>query len=275
MKKVAVIGRGYVGKSVFNFFKDHFEVLFYDPNVEGSSTKEECNKCDLAVVCVPTPMAEDYSVDLSIVNATIDWLETPLILIKSTIPPTTTAGLISRTGKNIAFSPEMIGEGKYEVNWWQGHPHPSDMKLHYFHIIGGEKKVTRAIVQFFLKVGGPSKTYTQTDSLSAEIMKYTENIWGAMKVTWANEMYQCCENLGADWAVVRELWALDGRVDKMHTAVFEDNRGWSGKCYPKDLVGFIKFMQKISYEPELLKEIVRTNARFSSKEDMKKLSKGL
>src|SRR5574343_246983 len=108
MKKVAIIGLGYVGKSVFNFFKDHFDVVFYDPSNTESNTKEECNKADLAVVCVPTPMAEDHSVDLSIVNTTIDWLQTPLILIKSTIPPTTTVGLISRTGKNIAFSPEFI-----------------------------------------------------------------------------------------------------------------------------------------------------------------------
>jgi UDPglucose 6-dehydrogenase len=261
MKKVCVIGYGYVGKSVFNFFKDHFETFFYDPNNELSSTKEECNKCDLAVVCVPTPMAEDYSVDLSIVNNTIDWLNTPLILIKSTIPPTTTAGLISRTGKNIAFSPEFIGEGKYVVQWWKdkGYPHPTDMKYHDFQIFGGNRETTKGILEFFKKVLGPEAKYIQTDSTTAEVCKYMENSWGYTKVMFCNEFRDIAETFGVDYNELRELWLLDGRVERMHTAVFEWNRAVGGKCYPKDVNGIVEASKKAGYKPTLLEAVLRKN----------------
>ena len=83
--KIAIIGLGYVGNAMHSFFKDHYDVVFFDPAKKGSATKSEINDCDLGVVCVPTPMASDRSCDLSIVEETIGWLDTPLILLKSTV----------------------------------------------------------------------------------------------------------------------------------------------------------------------------------------------
>ncbi len=153
-KTVAIIGFGYVGKVLANFFRDHFTVLVYDPyleaipeqnthpNVSLTKDKEEINKVDLAVVSVPTPMADDASVDLSLIEETINWLSTPLILIKSTVPPGTVKNLVEKTGKNIAFSPEYVGESSYVTQWWKdkGYADPHDMKHHDFQIFGGKKE---------------------------------------------------------------------------------------------------------------------------------------
>ena len=266
-KKIAIIGYGYVGKAVENYFKDHFEVIIYDPNIVASNTQAECNKADLAVICVPTPMGEDKSVDISIVEESVAWLQTPLILIKSTIPPKTTEMLVEKYNKNICFSPEFIGEGKYVVQWWKdkNYPHPTDMKYHDFHIVGGKKAYE--VLEFFKKVSGPEPKYAATDSRTAELCKYMENSWGATKVTFCNEFALIAEAMGVEYDALRELWLLDGRVERMHTAVFKQSRGFGGKCFPKDVNGIVEQSKKNGYTPKLLESVLATN------DEIRKLNK--
>ncbi len=281
-KKVAIIGYGYVGKAVEKYFADHFEVVVYDPpymeaNSMGAelndggiiftSDKDNVNSCDLAVVCVPTPSSESGEVDLSYIDETFEWLNTPLTLIKSTVPPGTTAQLVAgeRTGnwinRKICFSPEYIGEGNYEVPYWKGYPHPTDMKKHSFQIIGGDMEAGAKISQFFMKVSGPDAKYRLTDSMTAELVKYMFNSWGATKVTFCNEFYNIAGALGVNYVELRELLLLDKRMEPMHTAVFEDNRGFGGKCFPKDVKGIVKRAEEAGYVPELLKEVLKSNDR--------------
>lgn len=88
MKKIAIIGHGVVGKGMEKLFKNRFEVVVYDKLTQPD--KEVVKGCDLAIVCVPTNMLEDGSCDTSNVEEVISWIDSPLILIKSTVPPTTT-----------------------------------------------------------------------------------------------------------------------------------------------------------------------------------------
>ena len=89
-----------------------------------------------------------------------------------------------------------------------------------------------------------------------------ENIYFATKVTFANEMRKVCEAFGADYWMVREGWALDPRVDPMHTAVFPQNPGFGGKCLPKDLNALISAAREVGYEAEFFQEVWRSNKRF-------------
>ncbi len=273
MDYIGIVGFGYVGYAVALLFADHFQVRIYDPfvkeddkrllhkNISLVTDKADIDGCDMVVVCVPTPMKETNEVDLSIIKETIDWLGSPLILIKSTVPPTTTKKLVEKTGKKIAFSPEFIGEGKYVVQWWKdrGYPHPTDMKYHDFQIFGGDRKVTVDVLQFFKKVLGPGVQYIQTDSVTAEMVKYMENSWGATKVIFCNEFARMAETFGVDYDELRELFLLDGRTERMHTAVFKDDRGFGGKCFPKDVNGIVKASEKAGFEPKLLKSVLRVN----------------
>lgn len=275
MKKIAVIGFGHVGKSMARFFQDHFRVFVYDPyvkkieenlysqNVLLENNKEIINECDLAVVCIPTPMNDDGSVDLSLINETIKWVDTPFILIKSTVPPGTTQNLVLKTGKKIAFSPEYIGESKYVIQWWKDKTqiHPTDIKFHDFQIFGGERKTTSEILQFFKKILGPGVIYSQTDSTTAEVTKYMENSWGATKVTFFNEFAKIAETFNVDYDELRELFLLDGRTERMHTAVFKDERGFRGKCLPKDVNGIVYASKKAGYNPELLDKVLKVNKK--------------
>jgi len=258
MKKIAIIGYGVVGKGMEKLFKDRFEIEIYDPQ-EFYADKEKVNKCDMAVICVPTPMGQNGYADTSIVEETVEWLETPLILIKSTIPPGTVDKLVDKTGKNINFSPEYMGESKYFTPFWK-YPDPEDARSHTFVIIGGQG--ASEVVNYFMKVMSVDTVYKLTSAVEAELTKYMENAFFATKVTFVNEFFQIAKAFGVDFKSLREGWLLDPRINRNHTLVFEDDLGFGGKCFPKDVNAIVKASEDKGYSPDLLKEVLKTNHKF-------------
>jgi nucleotide sugar dehydrogenase len=273
-KIVGIAGYGYVGKAVASFFKNHYEVRVYDPLPQSSddtlislsNEKKILDGADLIVICVPTPMKTDGACDTSMVEDSIASFNAPLFLIKSTIPPGTTKAIATANpGKKIAFSPEYIGEGNYAVPFWKGYPDPTDMKKHNFIILGGEKETTHKILQFFKRVMGTEVRYFQTDSTTAELCKYMENAFLATKVTFCNEFYDIASTFGVDYDELRELWLLDERIGRSHSTVFENARGFGGKCLPKDVSGIFESALKKNYTPALLKAVLEINKGYQSK----------
>jgi UDPglucose 6-dehydrogenase len=260
-KKIAVIGHGYVGQAVEKFFENHFDMVVVDPKYNTyEDDKLHANECDFAVVCVPTPMSDDGSVDLSFIETTFKWLATPLVLIKSTIPPGTTEMLRDKYNMVIGFSPEYIGEGNYFVPFWKDYPDPHDMTKHSFQIVGARfQEEARAILEYFQRVSGPEARYMTTDSTTAELCKYMENSYIGTKVTFVNEFKKMADAFGVDFGELRELWLLDGRVGRMYTSVFADAPGFGGKCLPKDINGIVKATEKVGYVPKLLKSVLAVN----------------
>lgn len=280
MKKIGIVGYGYVGKAIAQFFEGKFTLEVYDPNMEAwrdkaghifeISSKEDINDCDLAIVCVPTPMKEATGeVDISIIEDVFSWLKAPLIVIKSTIPPGTTSQLADKFNlrDKLVFSPEYIGEGGYPVPFWEGVPHPTDMKLHKTFIFGGNYTAVEKIIPFFAKVRGAFAEYRTTDSTTAELTKYMENAWIATKVTFCNEFYDIAKRLGVSYIELRELWLTDARVGKSHTIVYPDKRGFDGKCIPKDTNGIVNLMEvQYGYTPLLLDAVLKANNKFNKKQ---------
>ncbi len=273
-KRIGIVGYGYVGKAMAEFFRRHYDVRIFDPIFEGGepvlgvASKAEINACDLAVVCVPTPTAQDGgSCDTSIVEEVVGWLETPLILIKSTVAVGTTDRLIRETGKRVVFSPEYCGESSY----WTPYKFHTDVKETPFFTFGGTPADTSRCVDFFLKVAGPVKAYRQTTAAAAEMAKYMENTFYATKIAFCYEIAELCKHTGIDFNEVRELWLLDPRINPMHTAVFEENDApFGGKCLPKDLSGLINFGVERGYSPELLWEVMKTNSRIGGLRNLRR-----
>jgi len=270
--KIAIIGNGYVGKAMAGFFEDHYDLVVVDKLFAGdiSATRENGRKslftsdyanadgCDLVIVSLPTPPKEDGSCDTTLVENAIKTIDAPLFLIKSTIEPGTTDKLIESTGKRVVFSPEYCGESKY----WTEYKFHTDVKETPWFTFGGDSKDTEACVRFFIKVVGPTKTYHQTDALTAELSKYVENTFYAMKVTFCYEINELCERMGVDYYKLREAWLLDPRLNPMHTAVFqESDRPFGGKCFPKDVSAIARYAEKLGYSAELVNEILRSNER--------------
>lgn len=253
--RIHIIGYGYVGKAMARFFKRRYEVSIYDP---AQGYNERDNEADLAVICVPTESKEDGSCNTSIVEKTLDEIDNKLVLIKSTVPPNFLKKMSA--SDRVVFSPEYIGEGKYYTPPWK-YPHPTDIEKHHFHIFGGSDKAVSKMIDIFLPITGPHVEFFRYSIIEAGLIKYFENCWNAMKVTWANEMCEVCDNFGVDWNVLREGWAADSRVEKMHTAVFRNKRGYDGKCLPKDVKAFISFCEDRGYTPELMKQVDKSNEK--------------
>lgn len=279
-KIIGCIGFGYVGKAVVNLFSGHYKVKIWDPafpkdskdiyktvieqedSIEFVDNIEELNDCYLGVICAPTPSKEDGSCDTSMVEDAVKKLKTELILIKSTVTPGTTFKLWNDSDKRICFSPEFAGESKY----WSPYAFDTDMKAMPYVIIGGEdKKDSSAIIDLLVPILGPTKRYYQTDTKTAETVKYLENTFFAMKVTFLNEVRDICDALKVDFWEVRELWLNDPRVNPMHTAVFSDKRGFGGKCFPKDTKALYNASKEAGYVPTLIERMLERNEEFTSR----------
>ena len=277
MTQIAIIGYGYVGKGMQKIFPT---AVVYDPAHWETIDRGAVQKCDLAIVCVPTPptgMKEQavpdeqgsfLPVDTSIVEDVVAWLETPLILIKSTVPPGTVDRLTKKYNKAICFSPEYMGEGGYYMP--PQYVDPANPVQHPFVIVGGERESASKVMDIFIDALGPSKIYYTCSAVEAECIKYMENTWIAMKVTFVNEWKNICDRFGADYTMVREGWLLDSRMERMHTAVFKDRRGFGGKCLPKDLHGIVSAVRSEGYEPTLLQEVWYANQKMRGVEKEQK-----
>ena len=253
-----------MGKAFRKLVENHYEVVTYDPSVNSKYNKKLIDSCDLGVICVPTPPLEDGSCDTSVVEECVKKLNTPIILIKSTVTPGTTDKLAKKYKKKICFSPEFVGESKYF------HPYWKDMVESPYLIVGGKDDEASKIVAMHEVVMGPTKTYYRCTNLEAELIKYLENSFFATKVTFVNEFYDIVKAFGADWYRVREGWLLDPRINKMHTSVFwnnrsksaaSDTRGFGGKCYPKDVAAIVSAAKKNGYSPLLLTQVLKTNTK--------------
>lgn len=259
--RIAIIGYGYVGKAMYELFKNHYDVGVYDPylyNVPNRFDEGTVNDSDLAVICVPTPRGENGECNISIVNEVMEWIETPLVLLKSTVEIGTTRNIHNQHGVNIVFSPEYCGESSY---WTPYDFHTSVVETPFF-IFGGYSDDTSKMVDIFMPVCGPTKKYMQCSFEEAEFTKYMENSFFATKIAYCYEMYEICQETGIDWNTVRELWLLDPRINPMHTSIFHQNDyPFSGKCLPKDTSAIYEFAQKMGYNAKLLKEVLETNER--------------
>lgn len=161
--KVGIVGHGHVGKAQKRLFED---AVVYDTG-ENTGSPEAVNECEIAFVCVPTPLLEDGGCDVSVVESVVSWLETPLICIMSTVVPGTTGRLRRESGKRIVFQPEYVGETV---------DHPlADKSRRGFLILGGEREDTDRVVEVYKSVYNSIVRIMQTDSTTAEVIKYMEN----------------------------------------------------------------------------------------------------
>jgi UDPglucose 6-dehydrogenase len=249
--KVGVVGMGAVGTAIAAMFKDC--ATYDEPKVQGS--RAAINACDAAFVCVPTPSSDDGGCDTSIVEDVVSWIEAPTIIIRSTVGVGTSRRLAEKYKKDIVFQPEY---GPAET---PDHPF-NDLRNIRWIILGGPAKATARALRVWKSVYSSDVAVRRTTWEAAELAKYMENAYLAMKVTFCNEFFELATRLDVDYDELRELWLMDPRMGRSHTWVFPESRGFGGKCLPKDLSAAIRIAEDAGYEPGLLKQIERSNTSF-------------
>jgi len=250
---VLIVGFGHVGKQVARYFDDaHYVDIDGEIRHVSMETPQEGpagGGYDLGFICVPTPQLYDGRCDVSVVRqAMAKWGDQARYwCIKSTVVIGTTESL----GDNVCFSPEYYGETL-------GHP-LAEPSRETFVILGGPPVVTQAFAAAWTLVTNSCTRIYQTDARTAELCKLMENSWIAAKVSFCNQFFDLARLAGVDWHTLRELWLADPRVSRLHTYVYPGNRGWGGKCLPKDTANLCAWARELGDPAELMEMILAYN----------------
>ena len=238
--KVGVIGNGFVGEAQAFAFSPTTDLRIYDIDpLKSTHSKEQLDECDFIFVCVPTPMRKDGSQDTSYIDKVFDEaVEGPIYIIKSTILPGTTEILSEKYPTlNIIFSPEFLTERTAKL----------DMLTQARIVLGGEKELTSKVAELF-EQRFMNRHIIETDSKTAELIKYMNNSFFATKVSIMNEFKLLSDALGANWNDALYGFAADSRIGDSHLHVpGPDGRlGYGGTCFPKDVNALLKLAKKLN-----------------------------
>lgn len=267
-KKIGIVGIGMVGGALKRYFeKQGIEVLCYDKG-KNMGSLEEVNEADIVFVCVPTPFDKEKGFDSSFVEETCRNLQgEKVIVIKSTVVPGTTEKLQKKYPHHkFLFNPEFLTEITAE----------QDMSYPDRQIVGYTDRsynVAGEIMQL-LPLAPFERIMPATE---AEMVKYFGNTWFAVKVIFANQMYDLCDKIGLDYDRVMEAASADKRVGRSHLKVAHKGyKGYGGKCLPKDIRALIQFADKKGVDLQLHKKAEEINNRLMEEqgiEDPEKFSK--
>ncbi len=261
--QVGIVGQGFVGSAIREGLKDFYSVLTYDikPELRNcESLYHLVSKSDFVFVCLPTPMHKDGSCHTGIVEKAIsdinelcsaNNLDNKILIIKSTVPPGTTAYLDEKySSVSIVFSPEFLTEANSF----------DDFKNQSRIIVGGPRPSSSMVKTMFRKAF-PTIPIIKTSSTHAEMVKYFINCFLSTKVSFANEIYQVCEKLGVDYDKVAEYALYDDRLGKSHFSVPgpDGHFGYGGHCFPKDLSAMINVMSNFDISPSVLNAVKEKN----------------
>lgn len=252
MKKVGVIGNGFVGSAIVNGFALHAEVKVYDKSPELSiNSFEDTVNCDYIFICVPTPMGVGGECDLKIMDSVISGISreqknrSSINIIKSTVPPGTLEKYVEQYPKlRFVSNPEFLTERTASLDF-----------INAARIILGGDKIDTSKVALLYRDRFPYKKIIETNFATAQFVKYMCNCFFATKVSFMNEMFQAARKLNVNWNDARNGFISDGRIGNSHLDVpgHDGQLGFGGKCFPKDINSFITIFENIGVDPKILK----------------------
>lgn len=230
--KVGIIGCGFVGRAVHNIIVDDNEVFVHDPFKGFYGIDEILEETQACFICVPTPTINGKQ-DLKQLYATLNLLTDEeykgLIIIKSTVLPSNIKMIIdSYALLNIMVSPEFLN---------QFEPYYAQQK----HLIGVTNIEQAKVYRNIFNVSGYGHADVRTtDPVTAMMIKYVHNVYGSLKVTFFNEIYDVCEKEGINYReMLGGLFASTDHISETYTRIGSDGkRGFAGACFPKDSVAF-------------------------------------
>lgn len=274
MAKISIIGSGWVGTAVGRgFIELGHEVIFYDvvdkdlPNFTRD-LRHAVENSEVSFICVPTPTTRE-GIDLSYVEEAArgigevlaDKDDYHVVVVKSTVVPTTTESVVipileecsgKRAGDfGVCTNPEFMTE--IESSWTSDREFKRDFFTEDRIVIGEYDKRSGDVLE---EIYRPlNKPIFRTDLRTAEMIKYASNCMLATKISYWNEIFLLCKELGIDSHEVARIVSMDPRIGKYGSV---HGKAFGGKCLPKDLKAFIAFAEK--YRPlKLLKAVDEIN----------------
>ncbi|MGA2158894.1 MAG: UDP-glucose/GDP-mannose dehydrogenase family protein [Dehalococcoidia bacterium] len=211
-------------------------------------------EAEVVMVAVGTPSLPSGATDLSDVydiSAELQEAATgPLtVVMKSTVPPGTGMKLTKYfQGTPITYvsNPEFLREGQAIEDWH----HPSRI------VIGTNDSQAVALVQKLY--AGIDAPVIVADITSSELIKYASNAFLVTKISFINEIANCCEVVDADIEDVAKGIGLDPRIGPHFLRA---GLGYGGSCFPKDVRALDFCGMNSGYDFRLLKSTIEVNTK--------------
>ncbi|MCA1809042.1 MAG: hypothetical protein ABR497_01765 [Kiritimatiellia bacterium] len=273
MSTIGIIGYGFVGRSLEYGFVDYdrqrgFEpkhrVLIYDKYKPQHPLARVLKESEIIFSCLPTPYDESaLCVDLSIYDRVMADIcpkiagQGKVVVVKSTVIPGTTRRYADMYPQvPFAMNPEFLTEANYLQDFVNAD------RI----VIGADNDwVAQKLIDLY-RTCFASATIVRMSTTSAEIVKYQSNVLLAAKVALANVFYDLCLAQEVKYEDVRRAVALDKRIGPSHLDVTSE-RGFGGKCFPKDLGAVIGCCRDLKVDCRLLEEIHAYNLRIRKVRD--------
>jgi UDPglucose 6-dehydrogenase len=291
MKKIAVVGTGYVGlvtgtcfaetgnlvtcvdidekkvekmkKGKIPIYEPDLDILF-ERNIKANrlsfttSLEDGIREAEIIFLALPTPPGEDGSADLSYILGVADQLgkiiqDYKVIVDKSTVPVGTAEKVHAAIDKNAKTEFAVVSNPEFLREGFAVNDFMKPDRV----VIGTSderaKKIMESLYKPFVRQGNP--IYFM-DEKSAELTKYAANSFLATKITFMNEVANFCELVGAD-------------VDKVRIGIGSDNRigkrflfpgiGYGGSCFPKDVQALVKSGKENNFDFQILNAVMKVN----------------
>jgi GDP-mannose 6-dehydrogenase len=297
--RIGVFGLGYVGSvSAACLARDH-DVVGVDPNpvkvglvneakspvVEKgldalidkavksgrlkatSSARDAVAQTELSFVCVGTPSRPNGSLDLQYLERVCREIGEALatqktfhiVVIRSTVLPGTMRQLVIPTlekesgkkagdGFGVCSNPEFLREGTAVHDY----DHPPKTVIGKVDGVSGDK-----LASLFAKLDAP---LVITDVATAEMVKYVDNVWHALKVDFANEIGNICKAVGLDGHQVMDIFCKDTKLN-LSPYYLKPGFAFGGSCLPKDVRALTYCAKTLDLDLPILTSILASNDR--------------
>ena len=296
--KISVLGLGYVGAvSAGCLARDGHEVIGVDPErtkvdlINAGKTPiiekdigpiiaeqvaagrlrastelaDAVRRTDLALVCVGTPSLPNGGIDLRYVRRVCEQIGrtlathhgAPVIVMRSTMLPGTMREVVIPTlekfsGKRagdefgVCINPEFLREGTAVHDY----DHPPKTVIGEVSRASGE-----LLASVYARMPGPM---IRTDIETAEMVKYADNAWHALKVGFANEVGNLCKGVGVDAHKVMDIFCQDQKLN-LSPYYLKPGFAFGGSCLPKDVRALLYKAKTLDLSLPILSAILPSN----------------
>jgi GDP-mannose 6-dehydrogenase len=228
-------------------------------------TEAAVNDSEVSFVCVGTPSQVNGNLDLTHVRHVCEQIgralkekrERHTVVIRSTILPGTMRNVIipvleehSAKKAGIDFgvcnNPEFLREGSAV----------KDFRFPSKTVVGELDRTSGDLLaKLYANLDAPT---VRTDLETAEMIKYIDNSWHALKIGFANEIGVLCKSLSVDSYKAMEIFMMDTKLN-ISAAYLSPGFAFGGSCLPKDLRALAYAAKSRDVELPILKSILPSN----------------
>jgi GDP-mannose 6-dehydrogenase len=220
---------------------------------------------NISFICVGTPSKPNGSLDLKYIKKVIqeigkniaDKKTYHIIVVRSTILPGTTEDVIipileNESGKKagidfgVVFNPEFLRESSAVNDFFN----PARTV-----IVAVSKKDFDMVAECYKDINAP---LIMTEIRTAEMVKYSDNIFHSLKVCFSNEIGNVCKALGVDSHDVMDIFSQDTKLN-LSPVYLKPGFAFGGSCLPKDLRALTYCAKTLDLDLPLINSIIPSN----------------